>query len=97
MPCTECEEKKEGGVICQDVWKDGAKNTMESGGRKVNENKLLSSARRFAPYSRKCKLCKKLLSEDGKYCHTCAYKKGICANCGKIILEDVKFYKQSLR
>lgn len=29
-------------VICQDKWKDGARNTMESGGRKIGENKLLS-------------------------------------------------------
>jgi len=32
-------------VIVQDKWKDGARNTMESGGRKIGENKLLSKRR----------------------------------------------------
>ena len=30
----------------QDKWKDGARNTMESGGRKIGENKLLSKKKR---------------------------------------------------
>ncbi|CAN0852230.1 Cysteine-rich PDZ-binding protein [Linum grandiflorum] len=29
-----------------------------------------------------------------KYCHTCAYTKGVCAMCGKQVL-DTKTYKQS--
>ena len=33
-------------VIVQDKWKDGARNTMESGGRKIGENKLLSKKKR---------------------------------------------------
>jgi len=40
-------EKKLAKVIVPDKWKDGAKNTMESGGRKINENKLLSKAKRY--------------------------------------------------
>ncbi|GAB2231536.1 hypothetical protein Droror1_Dr00010544 [Drosera rotundifolia] len=40
-------EKKLGKVIVPDKWKEGASNTMESGGRKVNENKLLSKKHRF--------------------------------------------------
>ena len=35
-------------VIVQDKWKDGARNTMESGGRKIGENKLLSKKKRCA-------------------------------------------------
>jgi len=31
---------------------------------------------------------------DGMYCHNCAYSKGLCAICGKQVL-DVKSYKQS--
>jgi len=31
-----------------DKWKEGASNTNESGGRKINENKLLSKKNRSA-------------------------------------------------
>ena len=35
-------------VIVPDKWKEGASNVTEGGGRKVNENKLLSKKQRFA-------------------------------------------------
>ena len=41
MVCKTC-EKKLARVICPDKWKDGARNTLESGGRMLNENKMLS-------------------------------------------------------
>ncbi|GBG87221.1 hypothetical protein CBR_g45280 [Chara braunii] len=87
-------QKKLTKVICPDKWKDGASNTTESGGRKVNENKLLSKKHRWQPYSTKCKICKQQLHQDAAYCQTCAYKKGICAMCGKQVL-DTSMYKQS--
>ena len=43
MVCDKC-EKKLGKVITPDPWKSGARNTTESGGRKVNENKALTGA-----------------------------------------------------
>ncbi|KAK6917333.1 PDZ-binding protein, CRIPT [Dillenia turbinata] len=46
MVCEKC-EKKLAKVIVPDKWKDGASNTNESGGRKINENKLLSKKNRF--------------------------------------------------
>lgn len=39
-------EKKLGKVIVPDKWKEGASNTTEGGGRKINENKLLSKKNR---------------------------------------------------
>lgn len=42
MVCDKCEAKL-GKVITPDPWKSGARNTVESGGRKVNENKALSN------------------------------------------------------
>ena len=39
-------EKKLAKVIVPDKWKEGASNTTESGGRKLNENKLLSKKKR---------------------------------------------------
>ena len=49
--CAKKCEKKLGTVITPDTWKDGARNTTESGGRKLNENKALTSKKaRFDPY-----------------------------------------------
>ncbi|VFQ96206.1 unnamed protein product [Cuscuta campestris] len=96
MVCEKC-EKKLAKVIVPDKWKEGAHNTTEGGGRKINENKLLSKKNRWTPYgsgSTKCIICKQQVHQDGKYCHTCAYSKGVCAMCGKQVL-DTKFYKQS--
>ncbi|KAK7295074.1 hypothetical protein RJT34_17977 [Clitoria ternatea] len=39
-------EKKLSKVIVPDKWKEGASNTTEGGGRKINENKLLSKKNR---------------------------------------------------
>lgn len=35
-------------MIVPDKWKEGASNVTEGGGRKVNENKLLSKKQRYA-------------------------------------------------
>lgn len=99
MVCEKC-EKKLGKVITPDTWKDGARNTTESGGRKLNENKILTSKKaRFDPYSKTgfatCRICKSSVHQSGShYCQGCAYKKGICAMCGKKVL-DTKNYKQT--
>ncbi|KAN0063735.1 hypothetical protein ACQY0O_003785 [Thecaphora frezii] len=66
-----------------------------SGGRQIGQNKLLSKANRFNPMGSKCKLCKGTVTLDkATYCQGCAYKKGLCAICGKQILDTTK-YKQS--
>ncbi len=98
MVCEKC-EKKLGKVITPDVWKEGARNTTESGGRMINENKALTSKKaRNNPYStkfEKCRICKQVVHQVGSYyCQACAYKKGICAMCGVKIL-DTKNYRQT--
>ncbi|XP_073054007.1 uncharacterized protein [Primulina eburnea] len=100
MVCEKCEQKLSK-VIVPDKWKEGARNTTEGSGRKINENKLLSKKTvnwvycRWAPYGQtKCIICKQQVHQEGKYCHTCAYSKGVCAMCGKQVL-DTKLYKQS--
>ncbi|XP_037986266.1 cysteine-rich PDZ-binding protein [Motacilla alba alba] len=99
MVCDKC-EKKLGTVITPDTWKDGARNTTESGGRKLNENKALTSKKaRFDPYGKNkfaiCRICKSSVHQPGShYCQGCAYKKGICSMCGKKVL-DTKNYKQT--
>ncbi|GIY31492.1 cysteine-rich PDZ-binding protein [Caerostris darwini] len=52
---------------------------------------------RFSPYEKfaTCKICRQKVHQAGShYCQACAYKKGICAMCGKKLL-DTKNYKQS--
>ena len=98
MVCDKC-EKKLGRVITPDPWKSGARNTLESGGRKVGENKAISGNKaRFNPYTSKfesCRICRQKVHQVGShYCQACAYKKAICAMCGKKLL-DTKNYKQS--
>jgi hypothetical protein len=97
MVCGNC-QKKLGKVITPDPWKSGARNTTESGGRAVNENKALTAKKsRFSPYAKfeKCRICKQKVHQSGSYyCQACAYKKGICAMCGKKLL-DTKNYAQS--
>ncbi|GAA5874405.1 hypothetical protein JCM3774_005028 [Rhodotorula dairenensis] len=45
----------------------------------------------------KCQVCKTVVARPGaKFCQGCAYKKGVCAMCGKEIL-DTKMYKQTTR
>eukprot|EP00128_Syssomonas_multiformis_P010515 Colp12_sorted_trinity150504_noHs@34642 len=79
----------------------GSSTPQES--RRLNENKLLSSksklkaAGRSTPYSvsSKCKICKTVCHLAGAvYCQGCAFKKGICAMCGRMIT-DTKDHKMS--
>ncbi|CAH1991928.1 unnamed protein product [Acanthoscelides obtectus] len=137
MVCDKC-QKKVGKVITPDPWKSGARNTTESGGRVVNENKALTASKnRFNPYTTKFETCscfglrlihsqttpetmyenamcsgmvvvlnttgtpsytgicrQKVHQAGSHYCQACAYKKGICAMCGKKII-STKNYKQS--
>jgi len=99
MVCDKC-QKKVGKVVTPDTWKDGARNTTESGGRKVNENKLLTSKKsRYNPYTTKfeqCRICKQKVHQAGShYCQPCAYSKSICAMCGKRLMAETKNYRQS--
>ncbi|XP_014665232.1 PREDICTED: cysteine-rich PDZ-binding protein-like [Priapulus caudatus] len=100
MVCDKC-QKKLGKVITPDPWKSGARNTTEGGGRSIGENKALTSGKaRYKPYKgsdqfEKCRICKSRVHQVGSYyCQGCAYKKAICAMCGKKMMET-KNYKQS--
>lgn len=58
MVCDSC-QKKCGKVITPDPWKSGARNTTESGGRKINENKALTASKnRFNPYTKTFETCR---------------------------------------
>ena len=52
---------------------------LEGGGRKLNENKALTSKARCSPYTKysKCRICRSSVHQAGShYCQGCAYKKG---------------------
>ncbi|PWN28456.1 hypothetical protein BDZ90DRAFT_259495 [Jaminaea rosea] len=63
-------------------------------------NKLLAAkGQRFNPMANQCKICKSPTSAAGgaggggakgaQYCSSCAFKRGCCAICGKVML-DIK-------
>ncbi|KAI0317161.1 PDZ-binding protein [Amylostereum chailletii] len=93
MVCKKC-EKKLSKVAAPDPF-TSTSSSIKDGSRKIGENKLLSrpggssgSKNRFSPYSAKCKDCKQTVTQNrAKYCHGCAFKKGLCSICGKQILD----------
>ncbi|KAI3365116.1 hypothetical protein L3Q82_010236, partial [Scortum barcoo] len=95
-------EKKLGKVITPDTWKDGARNTTEGGGRKLNENKILTSKKaRFDPYSKTgfatCRICKSSVHQSGShYCQGCAYKKGMNSLTIYLVLSSMKWVSFAL-
>ncbi|XP_010623116.1 LOW QUALITY PROTEIN: uncharacterized protein LOC104862662 [Fukomys damarensis] len=98
--CEKC-EKKLGTVITSHTWKDGARNSTENGGRKLNENKAWTSKKtRFHPCGKNefstFRICRSSVHQPGShYCQGCSYKKGICAMCGEKKVLDPKNYKQT--
>lgn len=102
MVCEKCEVKLTK-IITPDTWKEGARNTLESGGRLINENKLLTQksnlliatgSSKVSQY-KDCRICKLKLHQLGAYyCQQCSYKKGICSMCG-VKIAKVAQYNQS--
>ncbi|KAG8457459.1 hypothetical protein KFE25_003763 [Diacronema lutheri] len=95
MVCGDCESKLSR-VGAPDPWKSGSRNNNEPGGRRIGENKALGksyAAHRHNPYARSaCTVCKQPVSHaSGLFCQPCAYSKGVCAMCGKQVL-DTRFY-----
>ncbi|KAH8263183.1 hypothetical protein KR044_005517 [Drosophila immigrans] len=95
MVCDKCESKLSK-VSAPNPWRT---SNAAAGGRKINENKALSSSKqRYNPLGNTlapCRICRQKVHQMGAhYCQACAYKKAICAMCGKKIL-NTKNYKQS--
>eukprot|EP00892_Ulva_mutabilis_P000842 jgi/Ulvmu1/10759/UM068_0049.1 len=94
MVCKKC-EKKLSKLACPDTWKEGSRNSTVGKGRPLATNGLVRKSSKKNPYSSaKCEMCKKPLHQQGKYCHGCAYSKGVCGMCGKQVM-DTKGYRQS--
>lgn len=91
MVCSKC-EKKLAKLANPDVWREGGRNSTmygKSGGRVIGENMLLKHKARDKanPYQSKCKTCKCSVHQQGVYCSECAYKNGLCAMCGKKMVD----------
>jgi len=101
MVCQKC-EKKLANLANPDVWRDGGKNNTtgygkDGGGRKIGENMLLKNMKhgRAAPFIKKCRGCKKSMHQEGQYCSACAHQQGLCAICGKKMV-DVSAFRMDL-
>lgn len=89
MVCSKCEKKLSRGIH-QEMWKEGSRNTVEGGGRRINENKALTAkgkTGKWTPYGAggaggKCRICKLSLHQEGIFCQKCAYAQGQCSMCG---------------
>ncbi|ETW78638.1 hypothetical protein HETIRDRAFT_155876 [Heterobasidion irregulare TC 32-1] len=103
MVCKKC-EKKLSKVAAPDPF-TSTSSSIKDGSRKVGENKLIGrpgpskaggSKSRFQPYGGKCKDCKQTVTQNrAKYCHGCAFKKGLCSICGKQILDTTGYAMQN--
>jgi len=92
MVCDDC-TKQLSTISAPDPWKQGSSGCGP--GRLVNENKLLRKGIRSNPYSNSCKICKlKCQQNNAVYCTICAYAKGLCSICGKVV-QDTRMYKMS--
>ena len=92
MVCDDC-TKQLSTISAPDPWKQGS--SSYGPGRLVNENKLLRKGIRSNPYSNSCKICKlKCQQNNAVYCTICAYAKGLCSICGKVV-QDTRMYKMS--
>lgn len=89
MVCEDC-SKSTTGLAAPDAWRAGGRDLTKAG-----ENKLLKKGVRSNPYGNCCTICKmKVQISNASYCTPCAYGRGICAVCGKQVL-DTTMYKMS--
>ena len=71
-----------------------SKSQREKSGMNMALLKGMQQKRGFDPTSMKCRICKMTnVQKEYYYCQKCSYSKGICAMCGKKIL-DISMYKQ---
>ncbi|KIM34110.1 hypothetical protein M408DRAFT_325621 [Serendipita vermifera MAFF 305830] len=63
------------------------------GSSSSSSTKGLAKGKRFSPYAvKKCKDCNSNVSQNNaQYCHTCAFKKGLCSICGKAVIDTSSF------
>lgn len=96
MVCSKCESKL-AKLAAPDPFKDGSRNSVigggRDGGRPINENKALTSAKRARTdgYGSACSVCKSSLHQHGLFCNKCAYAKGVCSMCGIQILDTTMY------
>jgi hypothetical protein len=79
MVCDGCQTKLSK-VCVPDKWKEGASNTVASGGVRAGKtNKALAKKRtggEWIPSERHCRLCKSKVMAQMNFCNDCAHQKG---------------------
>ena len=90
MVCDDCQARSlSGRLAAPDPWRAAGPS------RRVDENKALRKGIRSNPYGNSCKTCKmRVQISSAIYCTSCAYGKGLCAVCGKQVI-DTSMYRMS--
>ncbi len=99
MVCDKCLAKRRAkgdvGNIVPDKDKAGATNHGKATG---SIDKRISAKEIHNPYTkgkpRTCGICKLDITE-GHYCKDCAFKKGICSDCGKKVVDTTLEYRST--
>ncbi|KAK4687926.1 cysteine-rich PDZ-binding protein, partial [Tremellales sp. Uapishka_1] len=106
MVCKKC-EKKTSTVAAPDPFQPSS-STRKIGENKLLSARARAapyvkpgaagvSRGKINPYGNKCLDCKQSTQQNSATrCQKCAYKKGLCAICGVLILDTTK-YKQSVK
>ena len=86
-------------MVCEDCQKNLQKiitQPKESKDSKPKRTNKLLESKKYTPYSSKCtdKDCKKMIQNGAKFCPGCSFKKGVCSQCGKKMI-DTKIYKEN--
>ncbi|KAF8365781.1 hypothetical protein PRIPAC_83610, partial [Pristionchus pacificus] len=96
MVCDAC-QKKLVKIVGVDPYRNKTHNKLQGVSKKPipAQNKLIGQNKKTELVTKKCRICKCNCHQPGcHYCQNCAYQKGICAMCGKKIL-DTKCLKQT--
>lgn len=98
MVCDSCQTKLTK-VAVPDKWKAGARNVVAVGAiRPGKTNRLLAAKKessQWVPDESHCRICRTKVQAQMHYCNDCAHKRGICAMCGKKVV-DTSSYKMTL-
>ncbi|KAL1510636.1 hypothetical protein AB1Y20_006936 [Prymnesium parvum] len=92
MVCDDCKSKLSS-LATGDPFKGGSSGGPASSRQATNT--LLRRGVTSNPYGHHCSICKQRCQVQGAtFCTICAYAKGVCAICGKQVL-DISMYKMS--
>ena len=77
----------------------GSKESPATGGKVGKTNKALErlkASETWVPEKTICRICKSKTQMSMNFCNDCAHKKGICAMCGKKVV-DTSMHKMTVK